>query len=67
VQNWGYAGRRWDVRQYQEGTLVLDLLDARRGTLVWRAVAEGEVKGAGQSADKIEKTVRKMFAEFPST
>ena len=33
---WGMGTRDIDVYQYQEGTLIIDLVDTRSKTLVWR-------------------------------
>jgi hypothetical protein len=65
VQQWGYAARRLDVRQYQQGTLVIDVVDARSKSLVWRGTAAGEVSSPDRSGQKLEKAVQKMFARFP--
>ena len=67
VQQWGYAGRRWDVRQYQEGTLVIDLVDAKANSLVWRGTAAAETSGPNRSGEKLAAVVQKLFAEFPTT
>lgn len=67
VQQWGYIAPRWDVREYQQGTLVLDLVDAKNRSLVWRGTATDEVSGgADPSSDKVAKTVQKMFERFPA-
>ena len=67
VQQWGYFGRRWDVREYQQGTLVIDVVDAKSKSLVWRATATDEVSRSGASREKIARTVQKMFERFPAT
>ncbi|HJU68289.1 MAG TPA: DUF4136 domain-containing protein [Gemmatimonadaceae bacterium] len=65
VHTSGYFGRRVDVREYQQGMLVIDVVDARTKTLVWRATAKDEVGDADPSSDQIAKAVQKMFASFP--
>jgi hypothetical protein len=65
VQQWGYAARRTDVRQYQQGTVVIDVVDGKSKSLVWRGTASAEVGDPGQSGEKIGKAVQKMFASFP--
>jgi len=52
---------------YREGTLSIDLVDAKRKQLVWQGVAEGEVqdeavKNPGPAVDKV---VSKIFSNFP--
>jgi hypothetical protein len=65
VQSSGYFGRRVDVREYQQGMLVIDVVDAKTKSLVWRATAKSEVGDADPSSEKIGKAVQKMFASFP--
>lgn len=67
VQQWGTFGRQWDVRDYQQGTLVIDVVDAKRMALVWRGTASGEMNGRDPSAEKLAKAVHKMFAAFPAS
>ena len=68
VQQWGYFGRQFDIREYQQGTLILDLVDAKSRSLVWRGTAAGEVSdGADPSSDKVAETIKKMFDHYPST
>lgn len=56
-----------DVREYKAGTLIVDLVDARKKQLVWRGIAEGEL---GKSAQKdpaatIDRAVSAIFGKFP--
>lgn len=67
VQQWGYAGRRWDTREYQEGTLIIDLVDGRSRSLAWRGTAQGELRAKDTSSEQIGKAVQKMFAALPSS
>ena len=67
VQSSGYFGQRVDVREYQQGTLVIDVVDAQTKRLVWRATAKAEVGDADPSSEKIGKAVQKMFGSFPRT
>src|SRR5262249_2704104 len=67
VQQWGYAGRRWDAREYQEGTLVVDLVDGRSKSLAWRGTVQGEMREKDTSSEQIGKAVKKMFADLPSS
>ena len=66
VRRWGYAGRQWDARQYHEGGLVIDLVDAKQMSLVWRGTATAEVSSPDRSGDRIAEVVKKMFADFPA-
>jgi hypothetical protein len=56
-----------DVRQYEAGTLIIDLVDARRKQLVWRGIAEGELgkKERKDPAATVERAVSAIFGRFP--
>ncbi|HEY0462770.1 MAG TPA: DUF4136 domain-containing protein [Polyangiaceae bacterium] len=53
---------------YKEGTLSVDLVDAKRKQLVWQGVAEGEVSEDAQRnpGPAIDKVVAEIFSNFPN-
>ena len=57
------------VVEYEAGTLVLDIVDARTNRLIWRGWAQGGVKGMLDSQDtmarQINEAVTRMFMAFP--
>jgi len=61
---------RPSVYEYEAGTLVLDVADARTGKVIWRGWARDSVEAALHNQDVMEKqfneAVRRMMAEFPS-
>jgi hypothetical protein len=60
----GYA----EVYQYEEGTLIIDLLDAKQQHIIWRGVAKGVLNWRGTTGGKtqlISEAVQKVFAQFP--
>ena len=65
----GWPGYGWgdDVYQYTEGTLSVDLVDARRRQLVWEGVAVGEVQNpdSAGSQQNVDKVVAEIFAKYP--
>ncbi|AZW43653.1 MULTISPECIES: DUF4136 domain-containing protein [Bordetella] len=65
----GWPGYGWgdDVYQYTEGTLNIDLVDARRRQLVWEGVATGEVNDLdkAQSVASVEHGVAQIFSRYP--
>ncbi len=72
VQDYGYGPPRWfgrrDVRvdEYTEGTLTVDLIDARTGQLVWRGRISGtvELKGNDKKIDKAaDKLVKQLLRD----
>lgn len=54
-----------DVRQYNEGTLILDFVDARTKKLVFRGVGKAVVGGPESNASKIREAVAKIVAGYP--
>jgi hypothetical protein len=54
-----------DVRQYREGTLVLDLVDARKKQLVWRGVATDTVTSPSQVKHVVDGAVRDLLVHYP--
>jgi len=60
----GYA----EVYQYEEGTLIIDLVDAKQQHIIWRGVAKGVLNWRGTTGGKtqlIGEAVQKVFAQFP--
>jgi hypothetical protein len=59
--NYGYT----EVRSYKQGTLVLDIVDARTHQLVWMGRVEKEVRSANPPGKRIQKSVTKLLKNFP--
>jgi hypothetical protein len=73
VRDWGYTrgrfGRSASVQQYTEGTLIVDIVDARTMRLVWRGTARGELDPdapAGDRERRLKDAVARLLAPFPS-
>jgi hypothetical protein len=73
-RDWGWRGyadasgglRRIELRNYQVGTLVLDMFDARTKQAIWRATAEGTVPTSEARREKdAMSAVTRMFEDFP--
>jgi hypothetical protein len=53
--------------QNVEGTLVVDLYDAKNQSLVWRGIAQDTLKKNGQkNQEALEKAISKMFKHWPT-
>lgn len=71
VDTYGYRygryGRRvgtyTTVREYQQGTLVIDFIDAKTKELFWRGWAKGEVNDS-VSKEKIDDTIAKILTKY---
>ena len=56
------------VREYEQGTLVLDLFDRASGELVWRGWTQSRVNRKGTPADRearVRDAVNAILAEYP--
>jgi hypothetical protein len=56
------------VREYQEGTLILDFVDAASKKLVWRGTAQAELRqsaSASKRQERLEEAVRGILKDFP--
>jgi hypothetical protein len=71
IESWGYS---WggaagvDLYQYQEGTLVLDLVDMETRQLIWRGSGTGVLSsdpGTQERTQNINVAVKRILAQFP--
>ena len=77
VTNWGYGygpyGRYWGtnevtVYQYEEGTLILDFVNAESKNLIWRGSAKADLDNAKTPEKRdmlIKASVKKILQNFP--
>lgn len=61
---WGGPWRGYDVREYDEGTIVVDLIDARRGAVVWRGTGTRVVTSRTSDED-LREVVWEILDEYP--
>jgi hypothetical protein len=56
-----------EVQQFSQGTLVIDLIDARTNQMVWEGTARNEVteKSRREAASRLDAAVKRIFEEFP--
>jgi Domain of unknown function (DUF4136) len=65
---WGISMPETHVQQYQEGTLVIDVSDARDHELVWRGVGSGRLRESPtpeQTTRAVDEAVAEILARFP--
>jgi len=70
---YGYSGSYANtggvsVYEYEQGTLILDFVDAKTKTLIWRATAKAIVSPAStpeKQTEKIRKAVNEILENFP--
>ena len=62
---WRGLGTRVVRRGYTEGTLILDLRDAKKHALVWRAIAVEDNSDPMKIKDHLADMVRKSIEKYP--
>jgi hypothetical protein len=73
TQDYGYAYGRWaytdvSVQSYNEGTLMIDLIDAGTRELVWRGWATGTIQdnlSAEERNKRIRDAVARIMDQYP--
>ena len=61
----GYGYGYTDVRKYNKGTVVIDIVDARTHQLVWTGTIEKTISNPNPPGKKITKSVNKLLKNFP--
>ena len=56
--------RGTETYEYEIGTLILDFVDAKKKSLIWRGTARSEVD-PGRSSEQINDAVKKILVNFP--
>ena len=65
---WGYGGP-WYTDDIIKGTLIIDVEDARSGSLLWRGLREKTVhehKKPHERTEQVYEDVNKIFRKFPA-
>ncbi|TBX65345.1 DUF4136 domain-containing protein [Flavobacterium silvisoli] len=69
---WGYGwnpyfwGGRTTVNRYTEGTLYIDLIDAKKKELIWQGEGEGVLtKDTNKKDEVIKEFVTKILEQYP--
>ena len=62
----GFGDATTTEQDYKEGTLVVDMYDAKTKQLIWRGSSEDTLSDKAQKNEKnLDKGVAKMFKDFP--
>ena len=67
---WGYGpymyGGNTSISRYTEGTLYIDLIDAKKKELVWQGEGEGVLtQNSGDKEKRINEFVAKILEQYP--
>ncbi len=67
--SWGISyNTHTTTREYEVGTLILDVIDAKTNMLVWRGAKEGRLKKnqtPAKRAEVVNSTVAEILSNFP--
>ena len=67
-RRWGAGGFETHVNQYEEGTLVIDIVDAEAGRLVWRGSGSRRISKSPtpqKTTERVNEVVEAILARFP--
>ncbi|TYP97948.1 uncharacterized protein DUF4136 [Tenacibaculum adriaticum] len=70
---WGWNPWMWNganrlnVNQYTEGTLFLDIIDAKKKELIWQGIGTGALRMSNveKKEERIKEFVREIMAKYP--
>jgi hypothetical protein len=62
---WAYSYDEYIVRNYREGTLIVDLIDTATNLMVWRTFFEQDLSDRVKAYDQLTKELARTFARLP--
>ncbi|QJW91380.1 DUF4136 domain-containing protein [Spirosoma taeanense] len=62
---WGWGGQQYVQQEYQSGTLVVDMVDARTHQLVWRGSIQNAVADPARITAQLTREVERITEKFP--
>ena len=62
---WTGASAMSATRNYQVGSLILDMADAKTRKVVWSGVVTGKAGNGNQLREKLEKAIKKVLRQYP--
>ncbi len=63
---WFWGGRTTSVNRYTEGTLTIDVIDAKKKELIWQGQGEGVLtKNVDKKDEKTKEFVTKILEQYP--
>jgi hypothetical protein len=66
TRNYSWESEEIVVREYTEGTVKIDVVDAATNQMVWQGIAAGTITGDQTKMDKrIKEAMDKLFERFP--
>lgn len=64
----GYANTTYDVYNYKDGSLIIDLVDSETNKLIWHGAGNSEIDKPLKNPDiQIPEFIAKILAKYPPT
>jgi len=67
VDNWSYTYELWSATTTREGSLMIDLIDAKKKDLAWRLFLEQKILNIDKVWPKVNQEITKGFESYPPT
>jgi hypothetical protein len=67
VDWWSTAYTLWFTSTTRDGSLMIDLIDAKRRDLAWRLYLQQKILNVDKMPEKIDKEITEGFKSFPPT
>ena len=67
VDWWAWSYTLWMSSTTRDGSLMIDLIDAKRRALAWRLFLQQKILNVDKLPEKIEKEITKGFEDYPPT
>ena len=65
-RNYHWESQEIVVQNYNEGTVILDVVESENNKLIWQAVSKGMISASiDTNLSRITKAVKKMFNKYP--
>jgi hypothetical protein len=62
----GYSGySQIDIDQYEQGTFIVDIIDAQSKELVWRGAYTKRLGWSAPTDEEVQKIIEEILANFP--
>jgi hypothetical protein len=62
----GYAATSYDVEHYKEGSLIIDVVDAKTKKLLWQGIGNSKIDTDVRDPDqRIREAIDKIMVDFP--
>jgi hypothetical protein len=67
VDYWAFNYDLWNATTTTEGSLMIDLIDAKRKDLAWRLLLEQKILNVDKVWEKVNQEITKGFESYPPT